>query len=392
MLRTLLSRAAAAVAAAIASTKLMRGSAGRVLALTGALGLASSGLVAATGSAAAHDNDHPSGLTAQLFASGNSSLSAPDDITAMGGSIFVAWQNGVGAKGEPAGNGNMQSTVMEYSSSGSVLHSWQLTGRCDGMTADPSHERIIATVNEDANTSLFTIRPEAPAASQLVHYTYSPNPPVHGGGTDAPHIYRGQLLISASNPSDTTQPAVYRVTLSGTTATLTPVFSDNASATVANTNSPQHGQQVTLGLCDPDSNSVVPGSSPRFGGDFVLDSQGDLKQVYVRHAGRPNQSLSVLNLSQSVDDTAWATASRGTLFATDGKTKVFAVTGRFDVGTAFSAATPGNANNAPPNPAPNFLATLDLNTGAVTPVPGITFTAKGLVFVPGEGDNEGDNT
>jgi hypothetical protein len=162
---------------------------------------------------------------------------------------------------------------------------------------------------------------------------------------------------------------------------------------VANTNSPQHGQQVTPGLSDPDSNSVVPDSSPRFGGDFVLDSQGDLQQVYVRNAGRPNQSLSVLNLSQSVDDTAWATASRGTLFATDSKNnKVFAVRGRFDVGTAFSAATPGNANNAPPNPPPNFLATLDLNTGAVTPVPGITFQAKGLVFVPGEGDNEGGDS
>ena len=59
--------------------------------------------------------------------------------------------------------------------------------------------------------------------------------------------------------------------------------------------------------------------------------------------------------------------------------------------SAFSAATPGNANNAPPNPAPNFLATLELNTGAVTPVPGITFQAKGLVFVSGEGD-EGDDS
>jgi hypothetical protein len=370
----------------------MRGPVRRVLALTGALGLAATGLVAATMSAAAgNDNDHPSGLTAQLFASGSSSLSAPDDITAMGGSIFVAWQNGVGAQGEPAGNGNTQSTVVEYSSGGRVLHSWRLTGRCDGMTADPAHGRIIATVNEDGNTSLFTIRPEAPAASQLVHYTYSPNPPVHGGGTDAPHIFRGQLLISASNPSDATQPAVYRATLSGTTATLTPVLFDNASATVANTDSPQHGQTVTLALSDPDSNSVVPSSSPRFGGDFVLDSQGDQQQVYVRNAGRANQSLSVLNLSQSVDDTAWATASRGTLFATDGRSRVFAVRGGFDVGTAFSAATPGNANNAPPNPAPNFLATLDLDTGAVTPVPGIAFTAKGLVFVPSEGDNEGED-
>lgn len=366
----------------------MQGPVARVRALTGALGLAAIGLLAASGSAAASDSDH--GLRAQLFAS-SSSLSAPDDITTMGGAIFVAWQNGVGAMGEPAANGNTQSTVVEYTAGGRALQHWQLTGRVDGMSADPARERIIATVNEDGNTSLFTIRPEAPAAAQVVHYTYSPNPPVHGGGTDAPHVFRGEILISASNPSDTTQPAVYRAALSGTTATLTPFFFDDSTATVANTNSGQRGQQVTLALTDPDSNTVVPRSSPRFGGDFVLDSQGDQQQVYVRDAGRTGQSLSVLNLTQSVDDTAWATDASGTLYATDGKSSVFAVRGRFDVGTAFTAATPGNANNAPPNPAPNFLATLDLSTGTVTAVPGITFTAKGLVFVPGEGDEDGDD-
>jgi hypothetical protein len=343
-------------------------------------------------SAAAHADDHSAGLTAQHFAGGSSSLSAPDDITAMGDSIFVAWQNGVGPQGEPAANGNTQSTVVGYSPGGRALHSWRLTGRVDGMTADPAHERIVATVDEDGNTSLFTIQPELRAASQVVHYTYSPNPPVHGGGTDAPHVFRGQLLISASNPSDTTQPAVYQATLSGTTATLTPVFFDDSSATLANTNSAQHGQRVTLALTDPDSNSVVPRSSPRFGGDFVLDSQGDQQQVYVRDAGGPDQSLSLLDLSQSVDDTAWATASRGVLYATDAtNNEVLAVRGRFDVGTAFTAATPGNANNAPANPAPNFLATIDLRTGTVTAVPGITFRAKGLVFVPGSGDDQGDD-
>jgi len=369
----------------------MQRPAARALALTVAMGLATLGLVAAAGAAAASNNNDASGFSAQVFASGGSTLSAPDDITAMEGSIFVAWQNGVGPKGEPAANGNTQSTEVQYSRSGHELHSWPLTGRVDGMTADPAHERIIATVNEDGNTSLNTIRPDAPPASQVVHYTYDPSTLVHGGGTDAPHIYRGQILVSASNPSDTTQPTVYRALLSGTTATLAPVFFDDATATVANNDSPQYGRQVTLALSDPDSNSVVPASSPRFGRDFMLDSQGDLQQVYVRNAGRPNEKLFVLNLSQSVDDTAWATASRGTLYATDGKANIYAVRGRFKVGTAFSAVTPGNANNAPPNPAPNYLATLNLNTGALTHVPGITFTAKGLVFVPGEADNNDNN-
>jgi len=362
--------------------------AARAFALSVAIGLAAMGSVAAAGVAVADDNNGASGFSAQVFATGGSTLSAVDDITNMGGSIFVAWQNGVGPKGEPAANGNTQSTVVEYSTSGRNLHSWQLTGRVDGMAADPAHERIIATVDEDGDTSLYTIRPEAPAASQLVHYTYSPDPPVHGGGTDTPHIYRGQILISASNPSDTNQPAVYRAVLSGTTATLTTVFFDNAAATVANTDSSQYGQQVTLALSDPDSNAVVPASSPRFGRDFMLTSQGDLQQVYVRNAGAANQKLFVLNLSQSVDDTAWATASRGTLYATDGKKTVYAVRGHFRVGTAFSSVTPGNANNAPPNPGPNYLATLNLNNGVLTPVAGITFTAKGLVFVAGGGEND----
>jgi hypothetical protein len=364
----------------------MRSSFGRVLALTGAIALIAVGMVAVTATAAAGDTTSATALNARVFASGNSSLSKPDDITAMSGSIFVAWQNGVGPMGEPAANGNTQSTVVEYSRSGRTLNSWSLTGRVDGMGADAAHDRIIATVNEDGNTSLYTIAPERRGAAQLTHYTYSPNPPAHGGGTDAVHTYRGQIFITASSPSDPTKPAVYRATLSGTTATLSPVFFDDSTATVANTDSPQYGQQVTLALTDPDSNTVVPGSSPRFGRDFMLDAQGDLQQVYARNAGTSAQHLFVLNLSQSVDDTAWATASRGTLYITDGSAKVYALSGGFKVGTAYSAVTPGNANNAPPNPGPNYLATLNLNTGALTPVASFTAPAKGLVFVGGEGE------
>jgi hypothetical protein len=350
------------------------------------------GMVAMPAFAAARGDDGGSSLTLRTFAAaggGNPRRSAPDDITAMGGSIFVAWQNGVGPKGEPAANGNAQSTVVEYTGSGREIGSWNLTGRVDGMTADAAKERVVATVNEDGNTSLYTIQPDRPAPSQVTHYTYSPNPPPHGGGTDAPHIYRGQLLISASNPSDPTKPAVYRATLAGTTATLTPVFYDDSMATVANTDSPQYGQQTTLALTDPDSNTVVPGSSPRFGGDFMLDAQGDQQQVYARNAGTSQQKLFVLNLSQSVDDSAWVTATHGTLYVTDG-TQVWSLSGRFEVGTVYSAVTPGNANTPPvPTPA-NYLATLNLNTGVLTPVPGQTVKAKGLAFVAGVREGNDD--
>jgi hypothetical protein len=68
---------------------------------------------------------------------------------------------------------------------------------------------------------------------------------------------------------------------------------------------------------------------------------------------------------------------------------VYAIRGHFAKGTAFSAVTPGNANNAPPTPGPNYLATLDLNTGVLTPVAGVTVPVKGLVFMGG-GDEGGD--
>lgn len=352
----------------------------RVLTLAGAIAVVSTAFGAAATTATGD------GLSVEVFASGGASFSKADDITAMNGSVFVSWQNGVGPQGEPAANGNTQSSVVQYSLDGGVLNSWQLTGRCDGLSADRQNNRLIATVNEDGNSSLYVIFPSAAPGAQLVHYAYSPNPPVHGGGTDAAHIYRGQIFLTASNPSDSTQPAVYRASLSGGVATLSPVFFDNSTAIVANTNDPARGSAVGLSLSDPDSNSVVPGSSPRFGGDFMQDSQGDGLEVFAQDAGTAAQQLFVLTLSgagasTAVDDTVWATAARGTIYATDGKSTVYAVTGFFTVGTAYSTVSPGNANT--PSSQPNYLATLDLNTGLLTPVSGVTFTPKGLVFVAG---------
>ncbi len=71
--------------------------------------------------------------------------------------------------------------------------------------------------------------------------------------------------------------------------TYTSLFPDDATAESANT-----GQPTTLALTDPDSNTVVPESSPRFSGDFMVDSQGGLQQIYVskeflvRWAGVPH--------------------------------------------------------------------------------------------------------
>lgn len=342
--------------------------------------------VAGTAMAWAQEPAHASGgssLKVTVFAKGGA-LSQPDEVTKLGSHIFVAYQNGLHALGQPGTNGATSSTIVEYNEAGKVLGSWNIKGHCDGLVADPASGRLLATVNEDGNSSLYSITPGKglPTPSQVKHYAYSLNPLPHGGGTDSVSIVEGHIFISASAPTVASGPAVYQATLSGGTANLTPVFYDNSSATVANTNSPKAGSQVKLALTDPDSSTVVPASAPRFAGNFVLDSQGDSQQVYVSHAGEIGQKLSVLNLSQSINDTAWVTSSRGTLYVTDhAANEVLALRGRFKPGTAYVAATPSSANN--PVDAPNYLGTLNTFTGQVKAV-GMPFQPQGLLFVPSD--------
>jgi hypothetical protein len=324
-------------------------------------------------------------------------LADPDDITELGGNIFVGFQNGVGPQGQAGTDGNLDSTVVELKRNGDPVAQWDLKGKTDGVTADPISGLIIATVNEDANSSLYTINPNASSpASAVTHYVYNETLP-HLGGTDAISIYQGQILISASAPGTTgaaapqpTYPAVYSVALKGDVATVTPLFGDEASASVANVGS-SSGQTVQLGLTDPDSNEVVPAGA-RFGGDFMLTSQGDLEQIFAHYTSPGHVSLSVLSLSQSVDDTAWPTQSRGVLYSTDSTNDaVDTIRGPFVPDQPIVAATPCGANTAPgvcpalPLYPANYLASLDPNTGKVTAltVEGAAYTPQGgLLFIP----------
>jgi len=128
-------------------------------------------------------------------------LSQPDDLTHFGDFLFAAFQNGVGSQGEPSSDGNTNSTVVEFTPSGHVLRQWDIKGKCDGLTADPVLRRLIATVNEDANSSMYTIDPVARTGG-IQHYAYK-EPLPHHGGTDAITIYQGQIFISASAPGTT---------------------------------------------------------------------------------------------------------------------------------------------------------------------------------------------
>ncbi|MGH3304598.1 MAG: hypothetical protein ACRDOK_23555 [Streptosporangiaceae bacterium] len=185
-------------------------------------------------------------------------MTLPDDITLLGHHPFAAFQNGVGPQGQPSSHGNTDSTVVEFTTHGKVLAQWDITGKCDGLTADPELCVLIATVNEDANSSVYTIQPTGPAGAQVQHYSYN-EPPPHFGGTDAISVYHGQVLISGSAPGTTgtaapqaSYPAVYSVAFDPATlvATVTPLFDDKDSAVSANVGS-GFGQVAPLALTDP---------------------------------------------------------------------------------------------------------------------------------------------
>lgn len=285
-------------------------------------------------------------------------LSDPDDMSQLGADLFVGFQNGVGPQGQPSPDGNRDSTIVEMTLTGEWVGQWDVVGKADGVSANPALSDVIATVNEDANSALYTIRPNIrPTVDAVTRYSYSEALP-HYGGTDAISIYDGQVFISASAPRTTgaaapqpRYPAVYSMTLSpySRVATVHPLFDDENSAMVANVNSAYLGEITKLGLTDPDSNEVVPLDGPRFAGDFMLTSQGDLEQIYVSDAGGPHQQLAVLSLTQAVDDTAWASGPTGRLYSTDSvNDAVDLITGPFSSDQPLVAATPCGANSARP--------------------------------------------
>ena len=113
--------------------------------------------------------------------------------------------------------------MVELTFEGRELGQWDLAGRVDGLTADPTLRGVIATVNEDANSALFVVRPDAPSVTgQVTKFSYDNL--THGGGTDSIAVLDGRIFISASSPGtstvsapDASFPAVYAVKLDRTT-------------------------------------------------------------------------------------------------------------------------------------------------------------------------------
>jgi hypothetical protein len=346
-----------------------------------------------TASTAAAAPTVPPGYSVTRFATPPPESTNCDDLTRLDGHLFITCQNGTQSTG-----GGGDSTIVEYARNGTVLNSWSLVDKADGIGADPAHHRVIVTLNEDGNSHLATITPGAPPGSQITNYAYSCLPDstctgalATGGGTDSVTVDRaGNIFVVASNNNGGADTVVFRVTLSGTTATLHPTFNADATANNGNTGT----GTVTLNLTDPDSSAIVPFASPFYRGQLAVTDQTADQLVFSSDPAGGGGTLTALNITENgtpaaLDDIRWATVDGGTLYVVDkgpgGASVLYRVRGPFKRGTALASVT---TSVDTVNLGPGIMA------GVATPLVSGLVAPKGLWYVPNppSGNDQGQNT
>src|SRR6202011_2802043 len=301
--------------------------------------------------------------TVSVFAAPPSGLTNPDSITTANGNIYVVYANAT----NPDGTGGF-STIVEYSPTGQMLSTFNVTGKADGLKYNPFDHKLWALRNEDSNPALTLIDPNTGVKTD---YTYAQQP-LHGGGYDDIVFSKGETFISASNPTvdkngQNSFPSIVSARLAGRQIFVTPVLQGNASLFDIAT-----GHQVVALQSDPDSLKVDSA------GDLVLDSQADGDLIFINAPGSPNQAALRLHLSSgrstqiTVDDTVFPTSPSGTIFVVDTKgDTVYAVkSDAFQPGGAYSASD-----------SDGILGKVDLSTGLVSPIVTGMKSPHGALFV-----------
>jgi hypothetical protein len=328
-----------------------------------------------TGEAAADSGVPPTiiaepGYAVTLWATGTTGYFGPDSIDYDGVHYWVGFQNQTTKDGSDGGAGfGTTSTIVEYTADGSVLTMYSIPGHNDGLRFDPVGHKLWATSNEDGNPHLLSIDPAADASVAVVEYSIVQAADAaaanHGGGYDDLRFVNGSLFVAASNPSGTHVQSLDLVTISGTTATFSPVFYNDSPATPVGGDAP-----VTLALTDPDSLAIDDQ------GRLVLVSQADSQLIFISNPGAPSQSASVLQLATQPEDPVWITKATGRLLLVDGTANaIYEIHTTFTVGTVFTE-TPNDST------IPGLFATLDPTTGVLTPKIVGFGKPTGLIFVP----------
>jgi hypothetical protein len=304
------------------------------------------------------------GYTVSVWAQGTDAYKAPDSIDSDGQHVWVGYQNASSKTGVPDAG---PSTIVEYSLDGkTVVSTFTVAGHTDGLRVDPSGTKVWVTSNEDGNPALYSIDPTKSGSAAVTTYSLAATP--HGGGYDDLWFMNGKMFIVGSNPTLDMNgandfPALYTVTITGSTATVTAALMGNQPDVpdLGSGNPPM--ATVTLNEVDPDSLSVDSR------GQLVLVNQAGQELVFLADAGTPGQTVTRVAVGTQLDDTVWIpTPSTGQLLVADGKANaIYSIQGPFTAGQIFTE-TPDDSGAA------GFVGLLDVaNASAngyaiVTPV------------------------
>jgi hypothetical protein len=231
---------------------------------------------------------------------------------------------------------------------------------------DPNTHLLWSLSNEDGNPALYTVDP----GSGIVTPIRLPSTP-HGGGFDDAVFVNGSAFIDASNPTLNSAgtnvfPALYKVMLTGSTATLTPVLQGDAAASSLL----PPVQTAPLNLVDPDSMTVDPN------GDLLLDNQGGSQQLFIHNPGTPQQTVKQLPVGTQVDDTVFPSSATGCIVLADNGGAIYSICStQFVPGTPY-AATPNDSGGQA------FVGTISLSSGFITPLVVGLANPHGMGFVP----------
>ena len=95
------------------------------------------------------------GYDISVFAKGTKALYNPDSVEVDGQYVWVGYQNGT----NPTGTDGKTSTIVQYTRTGRIVHTYSVLGRCDGLRIDPKTHLVWAMENEDANPHIVVINP-----------------------------------------------------------------------------------------------------------------------------------------------------------------------------------------------------------------------------------------
>jgi hypothetical protein len=369
-----------------------------------ALGVISGGAVGAAAAAGTSKPTAAAGFKLTKVAAMPAGVTNCNDMTSLAdgdytqtripvGDLFVGCSNGVlsNGRGGPPNPKADTSTMLEYTTAGKYVKRWSVANQIAGMAGEPLHRRILMPLDSAANSELVFVDPNIVGSFAEIQYAYSPNPQsatarkaLHtGGGTQSVVVdSQDDIFVTASHPTRLTATASFKVVLTPPnrpppakgTAALSPTFRDDATAANGNTGM----GRVKLELREIDSNAIVPSSSRKYAGDYVIADRAARELVFSSNI-TVGQGLTVLKTTVGLNDIRWATSNGGTFYLVRrdaqtplAKSSLYKVTGPFVKGAAYATAA-------------GDLVRVNLSTGKLTPIVRGLGTSVGLVYVNPDG-------